>query len=179
MNDNTITFTCDDLGQQPVEMWVTDIYGNQDFCKTMVIIQDNLNICGNLTTPTIAGLVTGEEDEILEGAMVEVNGGSWSQMTGGDGQFTFNLPSGGDYSIAPVLDEGAANGVTTYDMVLIQRHILGVGPLPSPYKIIAADANKSGTVTTLDLVAIRKVILVLVDNFPNVLALRRCGAFVR
>jgi hypothetical protein len=42
-----------------------------------------------------------------------------------------------------------------------------VQELDSPYKVIAADANNSGTVSTLDLVAIRKVILVIEDNFPN------------
>ncbi len=51
------------------------------------------------------------------------------------------------------------NGVSTLDMLLIQKHILGVAPLDSPYKIIAADANGSGTVTTSDVLDIRRVIL--------------------
>jgi hypothetical protein len=166
-NDVSLVFTCDDLPQVDVEIWVTDISGNQDFCEVTLYIQDNLNACNQVTPPTIAGLITNEDDEALEGAMVEVNEGSWSQMTSANGLFSFDLPAGGDYSIAPVLDENAANGVTTYDMVLIQRHILGVNMLNSPYKVIAADANRSGSVSTLDLVAIRKVILHLTDVFPN------------
>ena len=37
----------------------------------------------------------------------------------------------------------------------------------SPYKIIAADANKSGNVTALDLIEIRKLILGINTRFPN------------
>lgn len=166
-NDVSQVFTCDDLGPNTVEIWVTDPTGNQDYCEVTLFIQDNFNACTQFSQPTIAGLITNEDDESLEGAMVEVNEGSWSQMTNTNGLFSFDLPAGGDYSIAPVLDENAANGVTTYDMVLIQRHILGVNLLNSPYKVIAADANRSGSVSTLDLVAIRKVILHLTDVFPN------------
>jgi hypothetical protein len=50
---------------------------------------------------------------------------------------------------------------------LISKHILGITPLNSPYKIIAADANKSNSVTTFDLVEIRKLILFINTDFPN------------
>jgi hypothetical protein len=57
------------------------------------------------------------------------------------------------------------NGVSTYDLVLISRHILQLEPLGSPYKIIAADANYDGDVTTFDIVQIRKLILGINDKF--------------
>ena len=104
----------------------------------------------------------------MEGVDVQVNGGLFSQFTNQSGDFTFNnLPAGGDYTVAPQLDENAGNGVTTWDLVLISRHVLGVQLLNSPYKVIAADANKSNNVTTLDMVAIRKVILQIEPGFPN------------
>ncbi|MBK6352552.1 MAG: hypothetical protein IPF46_03925 [Saprospiraceae bacterium] len=34
-------FTCDQLGKNEVEMWVTDSAGNQSFCKTIIEIQNN------------------------------------------------------------------------------------------------------------------------------------------
>jgi hypothetical protein len=52
-------------------------------------------------------------------------------------------------------------------MVLIQKHILNVNKLLSPYKIIAADLNNSGTVTTSDLVEMRKLILNIQSTFSN------------
>jgi len=50
---------------------------------------------------------------------------------------------------------------------LISKHILGIEPLDSPYKMIAADANKSGSITTFDIVEIRKLILGIYTELPN------------
>ena len=49
--------------------------------------------------------------------------------------------------------------MTTYDLVLINKHILAIEPFNSPYKMIAADANVSGSITSFDVVALRRLIL--------------------
>ncbi|HKK77733.1 MAG TPA: T9SS type A sorting domain-containing protein, partial [Saprospiraceae bacterium] len=67
----------------------------------------------------------------------------------------------------PQKDDDHQNGVSTFDLVLISKHILGVQPLNSPYQQIAADINKSGTVTTLDLIQLRKLILNIDSEFSN------------
>jgi hypothetical protein len=69
------------------------------------------------------------------------------------------------FTIKPYKDVDPLNGVTTFDLVLITRHILGSQLLDSPYKIIAADANYSNSVTTFDLVEIRKLILFINPTF--------------
>ncbi|RMF32101.1 MAG: T9SS C-terminal target domain-containing protein, partial [Bacteroidetes bacterium] len=84
-----------------------------------------------------------------------------------DGAFNFNVPAGDDYTLTPVKDVDPLNGVTTFDLVLISKHILGVQPFSSPYQWIAADANRSNTVTTFDMVEIRKLILFINDEFTN------------
>jgi hypothetical protein len=71
------------------------------------------------------------------------------------------------FDLKPVKEDNPLNGVTTYDLVLISKHILGIAPLGSPYKMIAADANKSNSVTTFDIVEIRKLILGIYDELPN------------
>jgi len=50
-------------------------------------------------------------------------------------------------------------GVSTGDLLLMQRHILGVGRFDSPRQYIAADADRSRSITALDQIAIRKAIL--------------------
>jgi protein associated with RNAse G/E len=50
---------------------------------------------------------------------------------------------------------------------LIQRHILGLSKLDSPYKVIAADINNSESITASDLVELRKLILGLYAELPN------------
>ena len=78
-----------------------------------------------------------------------------------------NALVGDDFSITPSKDINIRNGVSTFDVLLIQKHILTIDTLESPYKIIAADVNKSNSVSALDLVLIRKVILFDSDSFPN------------
>ncbi len=69
--------------------------------------------------------------------------------------------------LTPSRNDNPLNGVTTYDLVLISKHILNTEPLNTPYKTIAADANKSGSITSFDIVEIRKLILGIYDSLPN------------
>lgn len=55
-------------------------------------------------------------------------------------------------------DNDWLKGLTTYDLVCIQKHILGLDTLDG-YKQLAADANKSNTITTFDIVLFRRLIL--------------------
>lgn len=41
VKETSKTFTCDDLGSNKVQMWVTDSRGGQEFCEVEVIIQNN------------------------------------------------------------------------------------------------------------------------------------------
>jgi len=59
------------------------------------------------------------------------------------------------------------NGVSTLDLVMIQRHILGIQEFTSPYKLIAADANNDGKVTASDLTEIRKLVLGVTSGYPK------------
>ena len=78
------------------------------------------------------------------------------------------VPAAGyQYGITPSRNQDPLNGVTTYDLALISKHILGTASLDSPYKIIAADINQDGKVTTYDLLLLRKLILGITDTLPN------------
>ena len=166
VTDTDRQFTCDELGANTLEIWVTDESGNQDFATVTLTVQDNMGACVQAPL-TVAGTLITEGGDAIDGAIVDVNAGEYEQSTGSDGFFNFELPYGGDYSIAPNLDVEASNGVTTFDMVLITQHILGMNELDTPYQLIAADANNSNSITTLDLVSIRMVILQMTDGFPN------------
>ena len=116
----------------------------------------------------IAGLIATESDEAVQDVEVQINGEMTDMfMTFDDGLYNFNVPFNGDYSIAPEKDINYLNGVSTFDLVLISKHILGDQLLDSPYKMIAADANKSNVISTLDLVQIQKLILLMDDEFSN------------
>ena len=61
---------------------------------------------------------------------------------------------------------GGPVGLTTYDLVLMSKHILAIEPFNCPWQIIAADVNCTGSVTTFDIVTARKVILGILNDFP-------------
>lgn len=71
------------------------------------------------------------------------------------------------YNITPSKTTDPLNGVSTFDLIQIQKHILNIKIFDSPYQYIAADINRSGAVTTLDLIQLRKVILGIDANFTN------------
>ncbi|MEL6970005.1 MAG: hypothetical protein AAFZ63_07610 [Bacteroidota bacterium] len=83
-----------------------------------------------------------------------------------DGTFQFtNVPTGTNYELLFTKDGEAIWGVSTFDVVLVARLILGLDAQP-PYYGWIGDLNGSGTVTTLDLVIMRKVILGIDSEFP-------------
>ncbi|MCW5921711.1 MAG: hypothetical protein KIS77_05160 [Saprospiraceae bacterium] len=166
----SVTFTCAELGQQPVELWVQDLAGNADFCLTYLDVQDNAGNCGN-NNINVAGALKTEDAQGLEDANVNLQSGAMSHfaMTDADGKYQFNglVAQNAPYTVTPTKDDNPLNGVSTFDLVLISKHILGLEPLNSPYKMIAADANKSNSITTFDIVELRKLILGIYTELPN------------
>jgi len=172
----SVTFTCSELGTQCVELWSIDAAGNADYCETYLIVQDNLGSCPSIDHINVGGKLETEMTEGVEEATVEIEGTSsftpsytFYDLSDGNGvyQVMNNVPIDADFTIVPEKNDNPLNGVTTYDLALISQHILGMQPMDSPYKIIAADANKSGSVTTFDIVEIRKLILGIYTDLPN------------
>lgn len=168
-SNTSVTYFCNNQNSTFfVDIWVTDECGNQDFCSTFITIQDNVDLCADPLI-NLGGIIATEENQGVEGVDVNLNGSSQAGfLTENSGQYSFDIPTpGGDFTVSPSKDDNPLNGVTTFDLILISKHVLGVTPLGSPYKIIAADANRSKTVTTFDIVEIRKLILHVHDVFPN------------
>jgi len=158
-----------------VQMWVEDEEGNTDYCKTVVIVQDNQDICPN-TGPNarITGDLITEKGDETELANVQMYIGAVMMReitTKRDGHFMFGDLAFGpsnEYLIKPLRNDNHVNGVSTADIVKIQRHILGIEYLNTPYKIIAADVNNSSNITASDVTEIRKLILGVSSEFTKV-----------
>jgi len=170
--DKSRTYTCDSLGLRNVELWVTDINGNTSVCKTRIIVWDNpMNApaCPNTLTTGIDGLITTETGSKVQSVEVAAESTTTqSTMTNFDGIYDFGaIASGADYMINPKRNDDWVNGVTTADIVKIQKHILGIEVFTSPYKMIAADVNNSKTITARDISEIRKLILGVTNFVPN------------
>ena len=169
VNDNVRSFTCADRGLNNVTIWATDPDGNQSFCTTTVDVQDNAaQVCGPLPLVGVAGYLRTETGAGVPASVTLSGGASTATDADADGYYSFaQLPTGQDYHVQPTRDDQPLDGVTTFDIVLISQHILGTQSLDSPYKLIAADANGSGSISALDLVTLRKLILYLDDALPG------------
>ena len=174
INDIYLDITCADIANDPlfpVTLYVTDGAGNFDFCSTFVNVQDPNGACAGPTATPITGTIENENQEVIEEVIVTLSnaGGSMGAVvTGSNGTYTFNNGNtGASYDVTPGKDINYLNGVTTYDLVLISKHILGTEVLDSPYKMIAADANNTQSITTLDIVKLRALILHIDDELAN------------
>lgn len=154
-------FTCDDLGPNEVVLTVTDEQGNIDLCIAIVNVQDNMKVCPGNLNGNIQGMVADINVEGVEDVEVSIaNLGGIKMMTGNSGMFQFSgLDAGQGYIIQPIKDDNHLNGVSTYDILLIQKHLLGIKALNSPYRIIAADVNQSKNISISDVIDLRKALL--------------------
>ena len=168
----SIVVTCADFatGQPvPVQVWLMDAAGNAEFCLAYAVPQANMVGCTQGTSnATVAGALATETQESISDVAVGFNIApnlNTTQMADGHYSFT-NIPAASNITVTPAKDIDPLNGVTTYDLVLISKHILGLTPLTTPYKMIAADANRSGSITTFDIVEFRKLILGIYEELP-------------
>lgn len=164
-----LVVTCDDPGSIIVEIHAWDSNGNNDYCETYLLIEDNLELCYPDPEGDLAGGVQTEEARPVDLVEVRLSGPMQvDQQTDGLGQYVFaDLPEGYDYTIQPYLDQNATEGVTTLDIIYILQHILGERELSGPYKRIAGDVDQSGSITTLDIIHIRRLILGIDDTFQH------------
>lgn len=177
--DNDVRiFTCADIengigAEIPITLYVTDESGNFDFCETKLTLIDSNNKCEDAEEQSarVGGYIETEDGHIVKNVDVEVNIDSQEPMnikTADDGAFMMEgLSLFQNLTISPEKIDNPTSGVTTLDLVLIQKHILGVELLTSPYKLIAADINNSNSVSAADLIQLRKIILGISEGFPN------------
>jgi hypothetical protein len=131
--DSIRIFDCDSLGKRIVRMYVTDEAGNQAYCETYILIQDNYDRCpgGNFTgggTTEVSGVVTTSENTPVAQVLMSIpEMPGKTCMTADDGSYHFSgLPANMACTFLPEKDINPLNGVNTYDLVLLQKHLLGV-----------------------------------------------------
>ncbi len=180
-NQLSRTFTCADIpnGQVariPLKMYVIDENGNFDFCDVILILQDSplTNACTDNAglLPAVAGKISTELNEGLDNVEVALTNMTSAvelkDMTKNQGEYKFTGVDVFDPKTISAFSNGdILNGVSTLDLVMIQRHILGIQKFESPYKLLAADINNSRGITASDLVNLRKLILGITVDFEN------------
>lgn len=159
-----LKFTCFDANKLIlVELHAWDKNGRDGFCTTFVEVQNRNMVCFDQFAFRFSGQVSTEGHVGVQNVNMDLNdfhGDYKNTKTLNSGTYTFaNLNRDQSYLLTPKLDENPLDGVSTFDILLIQRHILGIQVLNSPYKMIAADVNNSRSITSLDMIQLRKLIL--------------------
>ena len=151
--------------QIPIYVW--DECGNNDFCLVNLRLVDNDG--GGMAM--VSGQIKTEFGEEIENVEAKLEGPldfNNVDMTDELGIYEFaNTPFYQDYEVSGYKNDDHLNGISTLDLVLIQRHILGLAQLDSPYKILAADVNNDGQVTAIDLIHLRRLILGIYSELPD------------
>ncbi len=170
MGDSSIVFGCNDVGPFTTEIFVTDAAGNQSSCISTFTVGTS-PACGQKRTAAVAGEIYTSGGKELSGVNVLLEDMdrhiSNISLTGTSGTYYFDRTLETDYMLKPEKEDGLLEGITTFDLILLKKHILGKQEITSPYELIAADVNNSGTITAFDLIAMRKAILFIDDQFPN------------
>ncbi len=162
------------IGYDTVQIWVSAEMPDgtlvQDFCVTRIEIQDNKNKCApSPLQPIVSGIITNIKQHPIEGVEIELVGSEQaSQVTNSEGKYEFSpLNQGGSYTVRPKTGDDYMNGLSTIDLVLIQKHILAIDKIDSPYLILASDANNDNRVTAADILILRKLILGITEELPG------------
>ena len=173
----SLTFTCEDFeGNQTVvdvQFWVKDTMQNTaDYANVVVLLEDNEGVCnGGGSAPSvglqgsiftiakqeIADVKVMASDQIKETLVTTSKTGSYQLTTSGNRSIM----------IQPEKDDDHPNGISTIDLIRVQRHILGQQDIDDPYQKIAADANKDGQINPIDLIQLRKVLIGKIDRLPD------------
>lgn len=174
-----LTFDCSNIPNGvstdiPVQIWVIDQAGNSSSCTSTLVLTDILDACPNVggNGPNIYGRLSSEEGHAVPNIEVTLEDMTMNEMNYNmsqeEGEYIFeDMNFNSDYMVKPENDTDHLMGVSTLDILKIQQHILRIKELDSPYKLIAADVNKSGNISAVDLIQIRKLIIGVYEKFPS------------
>lgn len=169
---SALTLDCNHLGDNLLQVWARDRHGNTANCAVNVALADSVFSCSEL--PMICAHAFWDSSLVIENVETRL---TWQDQMGTEWTHTLDSTLQGcnvldtfppyPFSITEFCQADPLNGVTTFDLLLISRHVLAIEPLNAPWKIIAADANLSGSVTTNDIVQLRRLILGIIPVLPG------------
>ena len=172
---DSLAIGCEHLpGPQLVRMWVKSFpSGTSDYCDVLIVVQNNMMACGDVSASQsgVIGSITTELETNVEQVNVKAELSSGQELdfvTTSSGAYAFASALGVDVTISPIKDIDHMNGISTADLIQIQKHILGKQLLENTYREIAADVNNDQRITALDLLVLRKLILGKIDQMPDV-----------
>ena len=183
--DTEILLTCEDRYRVELEVYQWDNANNPysvqpdgtiggpnwKVCTVEVLVQDPDEVCSDCSPDgslTLSGSITTPLGSVMPGVEVTMTGDENATIVSTDaGKYAFEGVGTGDFVITPFMDDAAGNGISTLDVLILKRHLLGIELITDPMRFMAADMNDSGTLTVIDQLIMRNVLLGNTDVLPN------------
>jgi hypothetical protein len=137
----SVIITADNGCSNTDEVEVTVENCNIDF-SGKIIFSNNNSLGVNNATVSLTGSATG------------------SDVSDTNGDFSISTAlTLGSFTLKPTKTTNKLNGVTVGDVTAIQQHVANINLIADLYKLVAADVNKSNSVTTTDASIVNQALL--------------------
>lgn len=162
-------YSCKEVGTNQVEIWVTDSLGNQDVCKTEIVVQNN-----NPNIPNCDGNLTGGKKSIrgkiiflntIPPPKIQVNLISSLQQSNieldknSHFEYLFNdLNADQSYLIQSSCQLFLSSALDYDDLSYLKKLVDGKVKPSSPYILLAADINQDHEINQLDYNLLKQVV---------------------
>ena len=138
----------------------TPILATQGGVQSMPLTTDGkVTIVNAPPNVILSGLLETELGVGIHNVNVNLTGTSPNAQIAND-SYSFNVPSGGNYTVTPLKNNDLHNnGVNIFDLNILLPYIGGdFGQITSPYKLLAADVDLSGQINIFDFIEVLRVI---------------------
>lgn len=161
------------VGLDPGDIFTVDLRSLNIFASGTPCVDNTVYLTQNLTVPTgnltgsaslykPSGSIAIKDMDITASTITFSNSGVSAPVSGA---YSIPLIPGTTYTVSATRDGDDACSITDLpapsvsDFTIVQKHILATDPFTDGWQFVAADANDSKTVSTIDLIKIRNVAL--------------------
>lgn len=153
-NGSSVTVTAG-TSNFTINVTSTDFNACTSFCSQNVTVPGcNLDFSGKIIFSNNNALGVNNATVNLAGSGT----GSDVSDTNGDFSISSGLNSG-TFTLTPTKTVSKLNGLTAADVSAIQQHVANTTPITDPYKLVAADVNKTNSINSLDASIINQALL--------------------
>ncbi|MEO6132262.1 MAG: hypothetical protein ABIQ02_10470 [Saprospiraceae bacterium] len=123
--------------------------------------------------PVIHGIVTTIRDQPINNVIIQLSPDALfeekeSRITKENGSYVYeHLVRDKGYFLKGFKNDDVRNGISTLDLIWMQKHLLGIEPFKTLDQYVAADINRSGSISVVDLIELQKFILGKYTAFPQ------------
>ena len=132
------------------------------FCYYSTAFSQNISISGKIETANQQAIC----DASVQ--LFDDNGTLISSVnTDQTGTFSHdNIPSDQTYILLVEKDGNILNGLSTFDLVLMEKHLMGETLIEDAFALYATDVDDSNSLSIFDMIAVRKYILTIDESRP-------------